>query len=34
MSPESIARIVLEAILLPANTTAEMLEIRPSVGTL
>jgi short-subunit dehydrogenase len=34
MSAESVARIVVEAVLLPANTTVETLEIRPSIGTL
>ena len=34
MSPESVARAVVDSILLPANTTVEMLEIRPSAGTL
>jgi NAD(P)-dependent dehydrogenase (short-subunit alcohol dehydrogenase family) len=34
MSPESVARAVLEAVLLPANATIEMLEIRPTAGTL
>lgn len=34
MSPESVAQAVLAAILLPANTTVETLEIRPSIGTL
>lgn len=34
MSPESVAQAVLAAILLPANTTVENLEILPSVGTL
>src|SRR5208337_5565598 len=34
MSPETVARAAVEAILLPANTTVETLEIRPSAGTL
>jgi NAD(P)-dependent dehydrogenase (short-subunit alcohol dehydrogenase family) len=34
MSPETVARAVVEAILLPANATVENLEILPSVGTL
>jgi len=34
MSPASIAEAVLQAILLPANTTVESLEIRPTAGTL
>jgi NAD(P)-dependent dehydrogenase (short-subunit alcohol dehydrogenase family) len=34
MSPESVAEAVLGAIRLPANTTVETLEIRPSAGTL
>ena len=34
MSSETIAKIVVEAILLPANATVETLEILPSVGTL
>jgi NADP-dependent 3-hydroxy acid dehydrogenase YdfG len=34
MSPETIARAVIEAILLPANATVETLEILPTSGTL
>ncbi len=34
MSPASIAQAVVQAILLPANTTVESLEIRPTIGTL
>ena len=34
LSPESVAKIVVNAILLPANATVETLEIRPSAGTL
>jgi NAD(P)-dependent dehydrogenase (short-subunit alcohol dehydrogenase family) len=34
MPPEAVARIVVQAILLPDNTTVETLEIRPSIGTL
>jgi len=34
ISPETVARAVVEAILLPPNATVEMLEILPSAGTL
>lgn len=34
MSPETVARAVVEAILLPPNATIENLEILPTVGTL
>ncbi len=34
MSPASIAEAVVNAILLPPETTVEFLEIRPSVGTI
>ena len=34
MAPETVAQAVVQAILLPANTTVESIEIRPSVGTL
>jgi NAD(P)-dependent dehydrogenase (short-subunit alcohol dehydrogenase family) len=34
MSPETVARAMLDAILLPANSTVETLEILPSAGTL
>ena len=34
LAPESVARIVVESILLPRNATVETIEIRPSVGTL
>lgn len=34
MSAASVAQAVVQAILLPANTTVETLEIRPSIGTL
>jgi 3-oxoacyl-[acyl-carrier protein] reductase len=34
MSPETVARAVTEAILLPPNATVENLEILPSAGTL
>lgn len=34
MSPETVAKAVIEAILLPPNATVEMLEIRPTIGTL
>lgn len=34
MSPETVAKAVVEAILLPPNATVETLEILPTVGTL
>ncbi len=34
MSPDTVARAVVDAILLPANSTVETLEILPSAGTL
>ena len=34
MSPESVAKAVLEAILLPQNATVETLEVLPTAGTL
>jgi len=34
MSAETVARMVVEAILLPSNATVENLEILPSVGSL
>lgn len=34
MSPETVAKAVVEAILLPPNATVENLEILPTVGTL
>ena len=34
MSPDTVAKTVVEAILLPANATVENLEILPTVGTL
>ena len=34
ISPETIARAVVDALLLPANTTTEKIVIRPSIGTL
>jgi NAD(P)-dependent dehydrogenase (short-subunit alcohol dehydrogenase family) len=34
MSPETVAEAVLQAILLPANSTVESLEILPTGGTL
>jgi len=34
MSPETVARAVVEAILLPPTATLETLEILPTVGTL
>lgn len=34
MSPSTVAEAVVAAILLPANTTVENLEIRPIAGTL
>lgn len=34
MSAETVAKAMLEAILLPPNATVETLEILPTVGTL
>jgi NAD(P)-dependent dehydrogenase (short-subunit alcohol dehydrogenase family) len=34
MAPETVARAVVEAILVPANATVETLEILPTAGTL
>jgi NAD(P)-dependent dehydrogenase (short-subunit alcohol dehydrogenase family) len=34
MAPETVAEVIVQAILLPANATVETLEIRPSIGTL
>jgi short-subunit dehydrogenase len=34
MSPEAVARTVVSALLLPKNTTAEKIVLRPSIGTL
>jgi NAD(P)-dependent dehydrogenase (short-subunit alcohol dehydrogenase family) len=34
MAPATVAKTVVEAILLPANATVESLEILPTVGTL
>jgi len=34
MSPTTVAQAVVQAILLPGNTTVEHIEIRPSLGTL
>jgi NAD(P)-dependent dehydrogenase (short-subunit alcohol dehydrogenase family) len=34
LSPETVAKAVVEAILLPQNATVETLEILPSAGTL
>ena len=34
MSPETVAKAVIEAILLPPNATVENLEILPTAGTL
>jgi len=34
MSPQTVAKAVIEAILLPPNATVELLEIRPTIGTL
>jgi NAD(P)-dependent dehydrogenase (short-subunit alcohol dehydrogenase family) len=34
MSPETVAKAVVEAILLPTNSTVETLEILPSAGAL
>jgi len=34
MAPDTVAKAVIEAILLPANATVETLEILPTAGTL
>lgn len=34
MSPETVASLVVHAILLPENATVETLEVLPTVGTL
>jgi NAD(P)-dependent dehydrogenase (short-subunit alcohol dehydrogenase family) len=34
ISPETVARTVVNALLLPENTTVEKIVIRPSIGTL
>lgn len=34
MSPETVAKAVVETILLPSNATVENLEILPTIGTL
>jgi NAD(P)-dependent dehydrogenase (short-subunit alcohol dehydrogenase family) len=34
MSPETVAEMVLQAILLPPNATVESIELLPTVGTL
>lgn len=34
MSPQTVAKAVMEAILLPANATVEHIEVLPSAGTL
>lgn len=34
MAPETVAQTILQALLLPPNATAEVIEILPSVGTL
>jgi NAD(P)-dependent dehydrogenase (short-subunit alcohol dehydrogenase family) len=34
MSPEAVAEIVVQAILLPPNATLETIEVLPSAGTL
>jgi NAD(P)-dependent dehydrogenase (short-subunit alcohol dehydrogenase family) len=34
MSPKTVAEAIVNSILLPADATVEMLEIRPSIGTL
>ena len=34
MSAEAVARTVVSALLLPDNTTAEKIVLRPSIGTL
>jgi len=34
MSPETVAQVILQVLLLPPNATVENLEILPTVGTL
>jgi NAD(P)-dependent dehydrogenase (short-subunit alcohol dehydrogenase family) len=34
LAPETVAQVVVQAILLPKNATVETIEIRPSAGTL
>ena len=34
MSPETVARAVVDALLLPENTTVEKIVVMPSSGTL
>jgi NAD(P)-dependent dehydrogenase (short-subunit alcohol dehydrogenase family) len=34
ISPETVARTVVNALLLPENTTVEKIVLRPSIGTL
>jgi NAD(P)-dependent dehydrogenase (short-subunit alcohol dehydrogenase family) len=34
MSAETVARTVIDALLLPENTTVEKIVVRPSIGTL
>jgi NAD(P)-dependent dehydrogenase (short-subunit alcohol dehydrogenase family) len=34
ISPETVARTVVDALLLPENTTVEKIVVRPSIGTL
>jgi hypothetical protein len=34
MASETVARAVVNAVVLPSNATVEMLEILPSSGTL
>jgi NAD(P)-dependent dehydrogenase (short-subunit alcohol dehydrogenase family) len=34
ISPETVAHVVVEAILLPVNATVETLELLPTAGTL
>ncbi|HXB98964.1 MAG TPA: hypothetical protein VNU74_01110, partial [Terriglobales bacterium] len=34
MSAETVAQVVVDALLLPENTTAEKIVLRPSIGVL
>jgi NAD(P)-dependent dehydrogenase (short-subunit alcohol dehydrogenase family) len=34
MSAETVAQVVVDALLLPGNTTAEKIVLRPSIGVL
>jgi NADP-dependent 3-hydroxy acid dehydrogenase YdfG len=34
MSAETVARTVVNALLLPQDTTVEKMVVRPSIGTL